>query len=141
MSQAETIANAVIERLTVPPMASLPANSVRRDPVEPARTDAMPVLVVEPGDEPAPVDDVIGRVHRRLTVSLTAIAAGASAASTVDAIATEAHARLMADVTLGGLAFDLSEQQTLRRRDELDQSVLAVTKLYSINYETNRETL
>lgn len=138
MSQAENIATAAIDALTVPPMTNLPANSVQRDPVDPTQRSLLPVLVVEPGDEPPPVEQTIGRVMRSLSLNVTAVAAGSAGAATAEAIIEETHQRLMDDRTLASTAWDVVEAETLRRRDELDMAVYAVTKRYIIKYITDR---
>lgn len=140
-SRAEAIAQAIVTALTVPPMASVPAAKVRRDPVSPAERAGLPCLVVEPGDEEAPDLGTLGMADRAMRLRITAVAAGAAAHSAVDGAIIEAHGRLMADQTLGGLAFDLTEQETSRQRDELDTQVLAVAKDYRIRYRTEERSL
>ena len=83
------------------------------------------------------------RQGRTVDVQVTALAqAGAGAALTAaDAAYVEAFGRVMADRTLGGLAFDVLEGQTARASEAYGERVAAIRKTYSIQYETAETSL
>jgi hypothetical protein len=135
------IADEVKDLLTIPPMTSVAAADVRTEPIHPVDLQSRTAINVELGDEPPTQPDVIGMKERQIQVKLTIMATGADAVSDADAVMVEAHALLMTDRTLGGLAFDVAES-TVRRRNELTGQRLAVIeKIYLVDYRTTETSL
>lgn len=141
MTGAEQIMQAVIAALTVPAMTSVPAADVHRDIVRAIEMDAPLAVAVEEGDEPAPDYPAIGFLDRTLEFRLAVIAKGRNAAALADPAITEAHGRIMADRTLGGIVFDITEGETTRQRDALEKPVLATIKTYRVRYRTSESGL
>lgn len=142
-SRAEQITQAIVAALTTPAMTSVPAARVFRDADSALSSNDWPALLVETGDEFAPQTVLIGRKFRTVDVQVTALAqAGAGAALTAaDAAYVEAFGRVMADRTLGGLAFDVLEGQTARASEAYGERVATIRKTYSIQYETAETSL
>jgi hypothetical protein len=138
-SRAEAIADAVFVALTAPPMTSVPAARVFRDLEGAVQAELLPAIAVETGDEPPPVRNVIGHKQRRVDIDVTVIAAGCYAAA--DAVLIEAFGRLVADPSLGGLAFELEEGATRRQRQDGERHLVAVTKTWSAQYRTAENSL
>jgi hypothetical protein len=141
MTGAEQIMQAIIAALTAPAMDSVPAADIHRDIVRAIEMDAPLAIAVEEGDEPAPDYPFIGFLDRTLEFRLAVIAKGKNTATLTDPAIREAHARIMADTTLGGIVFDITEGETTRQRDTLEKPVLATTKTYRVRYRTRESGL
>ncbi len=143
MSRAESITEAVVEALTTPAMTSVPAARVYRDLNDALSSESWPAVLVETGDEPPPQTAAIGRKFRSLDVVVTVLAAssGGSPHTDADAAVVEAFGRLMADRTLGGLAWDIQEGPTSRTSEAYGERLAAVRKVYQIEYETEEASL
>jgi hypothetical protein len=140
-SKAESIIGAVATALTVPTMTAVPAARVYRDLNEALDTGIYPAIVLELGNEGEPERLLIGYKMRTLDVSLTVLATGANAYTSADAAVVESFNRLAANPTLGGLAFEFDEGETIRERDGAAQNVASVTKLYRFKFRTTEGSL
>lgn len=138
-SKAESITQAVVTALGTPTMTAVPTARVFRDLKDALASDQWPAIVVETGDEQEPVRVTIGHKMRRVDVLVTVLAEGGF--SDADAAVVEAHNRLSADPTLGGLAFEFDELETTRTREGAAQNVVSVTKGYRFSFRTTEASL
>ena len=120
-------------------MSSVPAARVFRDLHGALQSELLPAIAIETGDEPDPVRVVIGAKERSVDIRVTVLAAGGYVAA--DAAVLEAFGRVMAEPTLGGLAFEADEGQTRRDRDDGERQVVAVTKTWRFQYRTAEDSL
>lgn len=138
-SKAESITQAVVAALGTPTMTAVPTARVFRDLKDALASEQWPAIVVETGDEQEPVRALIGYKMRRVDVLMTVLADGGFADA--DAALVEAHNRLAADPTLGGLAFEFDELETTRTREGAAQNVVSVTKTYQYSFRTTEASL
>lgn len=141
MTRAESIAQAIFALMTEPPMSSVPAADVYNDLIYALDLGVSRGLVVELGDEPAPLQDNISTYERTVEVNISAIRRGRAPYTLADPLIAEAHARLLTDRLLGGLAMDIADGPTRRQRDSLEKLVGVVTKTYRVVYRTGADSL
>ena len=140
-SVAEQIADAVVAKLTVPPMSTVPAARVFRDVMRARRATELPAVAVETGDEVSPVRSLITKKDRRIEIQVSFIAKGDSPYTQCDPALVESHGRIIADLSLGGLAMDILEGPTYRTRDGVDSDYGEVKKTYVIEYRTDEAAI
>jgi len=140
-SIAHQIVQAVSVKLTTPEMTSVIAVNVRTEPIFPADVESGTALNIELGNEGPANLDLIGVKGRATELKLIAIASGSSAVVNADAVIVEAHARLMADETLGGLCFDMVELDTVRENAASGKRLSIIEKTYLVNYRTSDASL
>jgi hypothetical protein len=102
-----------------------------------------PALVVFPESE-AITERANDRVTRELTVRVVALARAVPPAipeSEADRLLTAAHAALMADGTLGGLALGIREQECDWEVEDADAVAAAIPARYRITYRTRAHDL
>lgn len=131
---ADLIAAAVLDRLTVPAMASVPASSVYDDLEDALAAKHLPAVAVEAGDESEPEPAAIGLLDRALDVRVTVLAKADRAAAA--AALEESFGRLVADRSLGGLALLMDEGPTERDVADKNDRLRAITKTYRYTYRT-----
>lgn len=136
---ADRIADAVVAKLTVPTMTSVPATSVYDDLVDALAANAAPAIAVETGDEGEPQPAAIGQLDHTVDIRVTALSSGNRAA--LGAIVEESFARLVADRTLGGLALLMDEGPTEREIKGNNETLRLVTKTYRYTYRTALDAL
>jgi hypothetical protein len=135
------IADEVKALLTVPPMVSVAVADVRTEPIHPVDLLSSTAINVELGDEPPTQPDVIGMKEREIQVKLTIMATGADAVAAADEVLVEAHALLMTDRTLGGLAFDIKESSARRMNQLTGQRLAVIEKIYLVDFRTTETSL
>ena len=140
-TKAEQIAVAMVNLARSPAMASVVAASVLRDQMRVFdEGTTLPALVVEMGSESAPVRNLIQFEDRRIAIYVSVVSgrviADESPFTSGDAALVEYHARLLADTTLGGLALDIREGDTVRTRERLGADLAEVRKTYEVEYRT-----
>ena len=121
----EQIIQTVVARLTL--VASAQGATIRRQPT----------LLVFPDSEA--VRRVNDRTERELVIRIVALAVGTATEipePMADRLMTAAHAALLADVTLGGLALGMEETDTDWQQDDADMDVAALPSRYRITYRT-----
>ena len=141
---AEQIAVAIVATMTTPPMSSVPAARVFRDPDDALRSEVMPCIVVEMGDEPSPREVLIGRQDREIEIRVTTLATGTSSSSgqtQADAASLESYNRIFADRTLGGLALNIIEGPVQRISETSGDRLASVTRQFGIEYRTTTDRL
>jgi hypothetical protein len=109
-----------------------------RSPTVAVTREQCPALVVFPESE-AITERANDRVTRELTVRVVALARAVlpdAPESQADELLTAAHAALMADGTLGGLALGIREQETEWEVEDADAVAAAIPARYRITYRT-----
>ena len=131
----EQIIQTIVARLT--PVASGQGATIRRQPTVPTDRAQLPALLVFPESEA--VRRINDRTERELVIRVVALAMGSATDGpepAVDRLMTAAHASLLADVTLGGLALGMEETDTEWQQDDADLDVAALPSRYRITYRT-----
>lgn len=135
-SLREQILLAVVAALR-PAAVSLGA-TLHRSPTVAINREQCPALVVFPESESI-IERANDRVTRELTLRITALAravAPAAPETEADWLLTAAHAALMADVNLGGLALGIRELECEWEVDDADAVAAAIPARYCITYRT-----
>lgn len=136
--------NSVRERIVLAAIAAVRPSvealgaTVHRSPAVAISRDQCPALVVFPETE-AITERANDRVSRELTVRLVALvrtAAPAVPETEADRLLTAAHFALLADVSLGGLALGIREQDLEWEIEDADAVALALPARYAITYRT-----
>lgn len=132
----EQILLAVVARLR-PPASRLGA-TLHRSPTVAITREQCPALVVFPESD-AITERANDRATRELTVRITALARAVPPAmpeTEADALLTVAHAALMTDVNLGGLALGIREIECEWDVEDADAVAAAIPARYRISYRT-----
>jgi hypothetical protein len=132
----ERILQTLVARLT--PVATDQEATVWRTPSVSITRDQCPALVVFPESESL-ADRANDRVTRELTVRITALARAVPpdvAETQADALLCAAHATLMLDVNLGGLALGVREVESEWEVDDADGVAASTSARYQITYRT-----
>lgn len=132
----ERILQTLVERLN--PVAIDQAATVWRTPSVAITRDQCPALVVFPESESL-ADRANDRVTRELTVRITALARAVPPVipeTQADALLCAAHATLMLDVNLGGLALGVREVESEWEVDDADGVAASTSARYQITYRT-----
>ena len=112
--------------------------TLHRSPSVAVTREQCPALVVFPESETV-TERANDRVTRELTVRLVALARAVpplTPETQADELLTAAHAALMADGTLGGLALGIREQETEWEVEDADAVAAAIPAHYRITYRT-----
>lgn len=131
----EQLIQAVVTCLT--PVATDQGATIRRQPTVPTDRAHCPALLVFPESET--VRRVNERSERELTLQLVAVSFGTETEAPepiADRLMTAAHAALMSDVTLGGLALGIRELDCDWQQDDADMEAAAIPARYQITYRT-----
>jgi hypothetical protein len=128
----ECLLREVVARLTSA-VAPVP---VLRFPTVPVAREASPALLVfAEGDSiTAHANHLVDRV---LVVRVVAVARGADAFDQADLAVVAAHAALMSDTNLGGLALALREVDCEWDPEDADAGAVALPARYEIRYRTH----
>ena len=96
---------------------------------------ATPALVIEPlSNDPQPRRAGVTTMPQRLEVQVLILVDAPIPDQAADAIRVDFHDRLMADVTLGGVAMDI--EPGLTRWDQEVNGLAVVSSLYVVAYRT-----
>lgn len=120
-----------------PAVESLDA-TLHRSPTVAITREQCPALVVFPESESI-AERANDRVTRELTVRLVALARAvppAAPESEADRLLTAAHAALLADGNLGGLALGIREMECEWEVEDADALAAAIPARYRITYRT-----
>jgi len=132
----ERILQTLVARLN--PVATDQAATVWRTPSVAITRDQCPALVVFPESE-SMAERANDRVTRELTVRITALARAVPPVipeTQADALLCAAHAALMSDVNLGGLALGFREVESEWEVDDADGIACSTSARYQITYRT-----
>ena len=131
-SVRERLLRILIDRLR----AALAPAPVLRQPATPLPREAGPALLVfVEGD--ALTAHANRLVDRALTVRLVALARGTDAFDAADRLIVAAHAAVLADPNLGGLALAVREIDCEWEADDADDGAVALPARYEIRYRTH----
>jgi len=122
----------------VRPAAQALGAGVHRSPTVAITREQSPALVVFPESE-AITERANDRVTRELTLRIVALARAVPPAvpeTEADRLMTAAHAALMADANLGGLALGIREQECEWEVDDADAVAAAIPTRYQVTYRT-----
>ena len=122
----------------VRPAAQALGAGVHRSPTVAITREQSPALVVFPESE-AITERANDRVTRELTLRIVALARAVPPAvpeTEADRLMTAAHAALMADTNLGGLALGIREQECEWEVDDADAVAAAIPTRYQVTYRT-----
>jgi len=133
-TRRETILAAVRTALTGTTGVS---TRIYRSRVEPMARAESPAIVVEPVNDTAQQNTSLPTLDWSLTVRVTVIVRGAIPDQQADPIVESLHAKLMADLTLGGVAIDVQPQSVSFEMVEADQPAGVISCDYLIRYRTS----
>ena len=133
-TKRETILAAVRTALTGTTGVS---TRIYRSRVEPMARAESPAIVVEPLNDTAQQNTSLPTLDWSLTVRVAVIVRGAIPDQLADPIVESLHAKLMADLTLGGVAIDVQPQGVNFEMVEADQPVGVISCDYLIRYRTS----
>lgn len=132
----ERILQAIVGAIN--PVATDQAATVWRTPSVAITREQCPALVVFAESESL-AERANDRVTRELTVRITALARAVPpmvAETLADALLCAAHAALMSDVNLGGLALGIREVESEWEVDDADGVAASTSARYQISYRT-----
>ena len=132
----ERILRTIVDVLT--PVATDQAATVWRTPSVAITREQCPALVVFPESESL-ADRANDRVTRELTVRITALARAVPPVipeTQADALLCAAHAALMFDTNLSGLALGIREVESEWEVDDADAVAASTSGRYQITYRT-----
>lgn len=135
-SVRERIVREIVVRLTLA-VAPVP---VLRQPALPVTRDASPALLLFV-DGDAITAHANHLADRTLTVRLVAVARGPDAFAFADDAIVAAHAALMTDPNLGGLAIGVREVDCEWEIDDADAGAVAIPARYDIRYRNHAADL
>ena len=127
----------------VRPHAQSLGATLHRSPTVAISREQCPALVVFPESESI-TERANDRVTRELTVRIVALARAVPPAipeTEADRLLTAAHAALMADGNLGGLALGIREQECEWELEDADAVAAAIPARYCITYRTRANDL
>jgi len=133
-TRRETILAAVRTALTGTTGVS---TRIYRSRVEPMARAESPAIVVEPVSDTAEQNTSLPTLDWSLTVRVAVIVRGAIPDQVADPIVESLHAKLMADLTLGGYAIDIQPQGVNFEMVEADQPAGVISCDYLIRYRTS----
>ena len=133
-TKRETIIAAVRTALTGTTGVS---TRIYRSRVEPITRGESPAIVVEPLSDTAQQNTALPTLDWSLTVRVAVIVRGAIPDQTADPIVESLHAKIMADLTLGGYAIDIQPIAVDFDMQEADQPAGVILCDYLIRYRTS----
>jgi hypothetical protein len=110
---------------------------IYRSRVEPMARAESPAIVVEPVNDTAQQNTSLPTLDWSLTVRVSVIVRGSIPDQLADPIVESLHAKLMADLTLGGYAIDVQPQAVAFEIVEADQPAGVISCQYLIRYRTS----
>lgn len=127
----ERIVQAVLERVAD---AIAPVPVLRQPTVPVKREDSPALLLVIEGDTITRIANLA--VDRALQLRLVAIARGSAAFAQTDQIIVAAHAALLSEPSLGGLAVGIDETDLEWDVEDADAGAVALPVRFEIRYRT-----
>ena len=110
---------------------------IYRSRVEPLARQESPAIVIEPISDQAQQNTSLPTLDWSLTVRVAIIVRGNVPDQLADPIVESAHAKLMADLTLGGYAIDVHPQNVAFELMEADQPAGVISLDSLVRYRTN----
>jgi hypothetical protein len=110
---------------------------IYRSRVEPLSRGESPALVIEPINDTAEQNTSLPTLDWSMTVRIAVIVRGNVPDQIADPIVESLHAKLMADLTLGGYAIDVQPQGVNFELVEADQPAGVIGCDYLVRYRTS----
>lgn len=110
---------------------------IYRSRVEPLARQESPAIVVEPVSDSAEQNTALPTLDWSLTVRVAVIVRGEIPDQLADPIVEDAHAKIMADLTLGGYAIDVQPINVNFELQEADQPAGVIMMDYLVRYRTS----
>ena len=110
---------------------------IYRSRVEPISRAESPALIVEPATDVPSQNTSLPTLDHVLSVRLVIIVRNAIPDQTADPIIESMHTRLMADLTLGGLCYDVQPGPTEFTLESADVPVGVIFCTYRVLYRTS----
>jgi hypothetical protein len=110
---------------------------IYRSRVEPLTRQESPAIVVEPVNDSAEQNTALPTLDWSLTVRVAIIVRGDVPDQVADPIVESAHAKIMADLSLGGYAIDVQPISVTFDLQEADQPAGVIMMDYLVRYRTN----
>jgi hypothetical protein len=114
---------------------------IYRSRVEAFARSECPALVIEPSSDEASIDTSLPTLTWRLGVRIAVIVRGSIPDQLADPIIESLHSKLMADLTLGGIAMDIQPINVSWDLVESDQPTGVVMCDYRVLYRTTYTNL
>lgn len=112
------------------------SSRIYRSRVEPMARAESPAIVIEPINDTAQQNTSLPTLDWSLTVRVAVIVRGTIPDQVADPIVASLHSKLMADLTLGGIAMDIQPQSVTFEMLEADQPAGVISCDYLIRYRT-----
>lgn len=109
---------------------------IYRSRVEPLARGELPAIVVEPVGDSAEQNTSLPTLDWTLTVRISVIVRGDIPDQLADPIVQDMHAKVMADLTLGGYAYDVQPLSVSFDLVEADQPSGVISCDYAVRYRT-----
>lgn len=109
---------------------------IYRSRVEPLARGELPAIVIEPVGDNAEQNTSLPTLDWTLTVRISVIVRGDIPDQVADATVQDMHAKLMADLTLGGNAYDVQPVSVSFDLVEADQPSGVIGCDYAVRYRT-----
>jgi hypothetical protein len=109
--------------------------------VEPLARQESPAIVIEPLNDSADQNTSLPTLDWSLTVRVAVIVRGIVPDQLADPIICDMHSRIMADLTLGGVAIDVQPIGTDFEMMEADQPAGVISSNYLVRYRTSVDDL
>ncbi len=110
---------------------------IYRSRVEPLARQESPAIVVEPVSDTAEQNTSLPTLDWSLTVRIAVIVRGMVPDQLADPIVASAHSKIMADLTLGGVAIDVQPQSVSFDLVEADQPAGVIALDYLVRYRSS----
>ena len=114
---------------------------IYRSRVEPIARAESPALIIEPLNDTPQQNTSLPALDHTLTVRVVIIVRDTVPDQVADPIIVSLHAKLMADLTLGGLAIDIQPGPTDFTLESADIPVGVIFCTYRVLYRTNVDDL
>ena len=114
---------------------------IYRSRVEPISRGESPAIVVEPISDSAEQNTALPTLDWSLTVRVAVIVRGDIPDQVADPTVESAHAKIMADLTLGGYAIDVQPINVNFELQEADQPAGVIMMDYLVRYRTSMTDL
>lgn len=114
---------------------------IYRSRVEPITREESPAIVVEPLSDAASQNTSLPTLDWSMLVRVTVIVRGATPDQLADPIVESLHAKLMADLTLGGYAYDVQPTNVAFVFTEADGAAGEIQCDYRVLYRTTLTNL
>jgi hypothetical protein len=132
-SKRESVLAAIVTALTG---TAGVGTRIYRSRVEPLARQESPAIVVEPTGDSAEQNTSLPTLDWSLTVRVAVIVRGNVPDQLADPIVQDLHSKIMADLTLGGVAIDVQPQDVSFEMMEADQPAGVISCNYLVRYRT-----